>query len=211
MFEHVEKIVGPYKKPQTSFQSYDHRAPKVANHLMNLAASYLPEVAIEHIGSTAIAGCPGKGIIDLMALYPKGRLDVVNELFLAMGFQRQGKEFKNKFPDARPVMMGTFEYENTPFLVYIHVIQKDSYEAVRFRIFRDRLNSDTELLSAYIDEKKRIISEGITDTDDYAEMKQSIIQRILGTDYDESTHIRPFINHMTAEQRNSADAKKRRG
>jgi len=101
-----------------------------------------------------------------------------------MGFQRQGKEFKNRLPDARPVMMGTFEYENTSFLVYIHVIQKDSYEAVRFRIFRDRLAGDTELLSAYIDEKKRIISEGITDTDDYAEMKQSIIQRILGTDYE---------------------------
>ena len=97
MFEHVEQIIGPYKKPQASFQPYDHRAPQVAKHLIKLAESYLPEVTIEHVGSTAIAGCPGKGIIDLMALYPKGRLDVVKELFLAMGFQRQGKEFRNRF------------------------------------------------------------------------------------------------------------------
>jgi len=185
MFEHVEKIIGPYKKPQASFQPYDHRAPHVANHLMKLAESYLPKVTIEHIGSTAITGCPGKGIIDLMALYPKGHLNVVKQLFLAMGFQRQGKEFKNRFPDTRPVVMGTFEYEKTSFLVYVHVINEDSYEAVRFRIFRDRLDSDTELLSAYIAEKKRILSEGVTDTDDYAEMKQSIIKRILGYDYDE--------------------------
>ena len=187
MFEHVEKVIGPYKKPQASFQPYDKRAPIVAKHLMKLIELYLTEVTIEHIGSTAIQGCPGKGIIDLMALYPKERLDVVNELFLAMGFQRQGKEFKNRFPDSRPVMMGTFDYDNKSFLVYIHVIQKDSYEAIRFRIFRDRLDSDAELLSAYIAEKKRIISEGITDTDDYAEMKQSIIQRILVSDYDEKT------------------------
>ena len=111
MFENVEKIIGPYKKPQASFQPYD-----------------------------------------------------------PMAFQRQGKEFKNRFPDERPVLMGTFAHENTSFLVYIHVIQNDSHEAVRFRIFRDRLSSDNELLSAYIAEKRRIISEGITDTDDYADL-----------------------------------------
>lgn len=188
MFEHVEKIIGPYKKPQVSFQPYDHRAPQVANHLIKLAESYLPKVTIEHIGSTAIAGCPGKGIIDLMALYPKGHLNVVKQLFFAMGFQRQGKEFRNRFPDTRPVMMGTFEYEKTSFLVYVHVINEDSYEAVRFRIFRDRLCNDSELLSAYIADKNRIVLEGVTDTDDYAEMKKSIIQQILGDDYDEKNH-----------------------
>ena len=188
MFKHVEKIIGPYQKPQATFHPYDHRSPEVAKHLIKLAESYLPEVTIEHIGSTAITGCPGKDIIDLMALYPKGRLDVVKELFLAMGFQRQGKEFRNRFPDTRPVMMGTFEFDNKSFLVYIHVIQEDSYEAVRFRIFRDRLCNDSELLSAYIAEKKRIILEGIVDTDEYAEMKRSIIQRILGDDYDEKNH-----------------------
>ena len=67
------------------------------------------------------------------------------------------------------------------------MIQEDSYEAVRFRIFRDRLGSDTELLSSYIAEKKRIISEGVIDTDDYAEMKQAITQRILGCDYDDKS------------------------
>jgi len=155
--------------------------------LIILAESYLPEVTIEHIGSTAIPECPGKGIVDLMALYPEESLDVVKEFFLTIGFQRQGKEFKNRFPDSRPVMMGTFEYANKSFLVYIHVIQKDSYEALRFPIFRDRLASNTELLSAYITEKKRIISEGVLDTDDYAEMKQSIIRLILGSEYDEKT------------------------
>lgn len=185
MVEDVEKIIGPYKKPKASFQQYDPNAPKVASFLKKQIEAHLPEVTIEHVGSTAIPGCPGKGVVDLMALYPEGGLDDVKRLLLAMGFQRQGKEFRNRFPDSRPVYMGTFEYDRTSFLVYVHVILFDSYEAVRFRIFRDRLCNNSELLSEYIAVKKSIISQGVVDTDVYAEMKQSIIKRILGDDYDE--------------------------
>ncbi len=185
MFQHVVKIIGPYKKPNASFHSYDPRAPEVALLLKKRIETSMPEITIEHIGSTAIPGCPGKGVVDLMGLYPNEHLDVIKALLMAMGFQRQGKEFKNRFPDTRPVFMGTLEYDKTSFLIYVHVILHDCYEAVRFRIFRDRLCNDSELLRAYISEKKRIISEGVVDTDDYAELKKSIVQRILGDDYDE--------------------------
>jgi GrpB-like predicted nucleotidyltransferase (UPF0157 family) len=184
MVENVEKIIGPYKKPKATFHPYDNRAPKAAGHLKKIIESYMSKVTIEHIGSTAIPECPGKGVIDLMALYPTGHFDVIVGLLSSMGFQRQGKEFRNRFPDERPVMMGKFEYCDTPFLVYVHVIHEDSYEAVRFRIFRDRLANDSELLSEYIAEKKRILSEGVTNTDDYAELKRSIIEKILGDDYE---------------------------
>jgi len=191
MFEQVEKIIGLYEKPMAKFHPYDRRAPLVAKYFKNKIELYMPEITIEHIGSTAIRGCPGKGVIDLMALYPNDYLGIVSALLLTMGFQRQGMEFRNRFPDERPVMMGTYEYDNTSFLVYIHIIHEDSYEAVRFLIFRDRLRNDSELLSAYITEKQRIISEGVTDTDKYAEMKHSIVQRILGDDYGKDRHPKP--------------------
>ena len=186
MFEQVEKIIGPYTKPIAKFHPYERRAPEVAKLLKNKIELYLPDIIIEHIGSTAIPDCPGKGVIDLMALYPKGHLDIVNKLLFAMGFQRQGMEFKNRFPDERPVMMGTYEYDKTSFLIYIHIIHEAAYEAARFLIFRDRLRNDSELLSAYNVEKQRIIAEGVTDTDKYAEMKHSIVQQILGDDYGEN-------------------------
>ena len=151
----------------------------------------MQEITIEHIGSTAIPDCPGKGVIDMMALYPKEHFGIVYTLLLAMGFQRQGMEFRNRFPDERPVMMGTYKYDNTSFLIYIHIIHEDAYEADRFLIFRDRLRNDSELLSAYNVEKQRIIAEGVTDTDEYAEMKHSIVQRILGDDYGEDRHPKP--------------------
>ena len=185
MFEHVKKIMRSYEKPLAGFHSYDPRAPEVARIIKEKTECYLPEVTLEHIGSTAIPGCPGKGVIDMMALYPEGQLKTATSLLVAMGFQRQGLEFKNRFPDERPVFMGTFEYDNTSFLVYVHVIQEDAYEAVRFRIFRDRLCDDKGLLADYIKIKERIVSEGVTDTDKYAVMKQAIIKTILGDACDE--------------------------
>jgi GrpB-like predicted nucleotidyltransferase (UPF0157 family) len=182
-----KKIVGPYEKPEASFNPYDPRAPEVAAILKKRLESYSSKVIIEHIGSTAIPECPGKGIVDLMALYPDQHLDKAKKLLLAFGFRRQGKEFKNRFPDSRPVFMGTFEYDNTPFLIYVHVIREDSYEAVRFRIFRDRLRSDPELLSEYISVKKKIISRGVVDTDEYVELKRPVIRKILGEAYDEKS------------------------
>lgn len=186
MFEHIEKIVGPYERPKAEFNLYDPRAVTVAELLKDRIESALPIVIAEHIGSTAVPGCPGKGIVDMMVLYPEGCLEQIVSILKAMGFQRQGPEFRNRFPDDRPMMMGTLKYDNTPFLVYIHVIHKDSYEAVRFRIFRDRLRSDPELLEAYSDVKKKIIDEGTTNSDDYVERKRAIIEKILGDDYTEN-------------------------
>jgi len=185
MNKKVEKIIGPYEKPKASFHPYDPKAPVVAAILKKQIETHMPEVSIEHIGSTAIPDCPGKGVVDLMALYPNKRLDSIKSLLLKMGFQRQGIEFKNRFPDERPVFMGTYRYDKVSFLVYVHVIYQDSYEAVRFRIFRDRLCSNSELLFEYISVKKQIIAEGVADTDDYAEMKKNIIQKILDDDYED--------------------------
>jgi len=185
MFEHIEKIVWPYERPKAEFHPYDARAADVARIMKERIEAASPKMKVEHIGSTAVPDCPGKGIVDMMTLYPDGYFEQAVSLLNAMGFQRQGPEFRNRFPDERPVMMGTFEYDSTPFLVYIHVIHKDSYEAVRFRIFRDRLRSNPEHLAAYVDVKKKIIYEGISNSDEYVERKRAIIEEILGDDYTE--------------------------
>lgn len=53
----------------------------------------------------------------------------------------------------------------------------------RFRLFRDRLSSDAGLLAAYCEVKRRIISDGVTDTDEYAVRKRQIVHQILGADH----------------------------
>jgi GrpB-like predicted nucleotidyltransferase (UPF0157 family) len=49
----------------------------------------LPEVIVEHVGSTAVPGCAGKGAIDLLVPYREGELEPVKEILEQLGFQRQ--------------------------------------------------------------------------------------------------------------------------
>src|SRR5229473_1531214 len=61
----------PIKPP--ACVEYDPRVVEVAHEIMQMISAALPPVTVEHIGSTSVPGCAGKGIIDLMVLYPDGQ------------------------------------------------------------------------------------------------------------------------------------------
>jgi GrpB-like predicted nucleotidyltransferase (UPF0157 family) len=67
----------------------DLGAPAAAAALAQFLRERLAAAVVEHIGSTAVFGCAGKGIIDLAVLYPEGQLATVRERIDALGFQRQ--------------------------------------------------------------------------------------------------------------------------
>jgi len=48
----------------------------------------LPDITVEHVGSTAVSGCAGKGVIDLLIPYRKGGLEPDKETLKELGFQR---------------------------------------------------------------------------------------------------------------------------
>ena len=84
-----ERIVGPYEDRQAACQGYDSRAVEVAQRVAASIRSHLPGVTVEHIGSTSVPGCAGKGIVDLMLVYPDGQLAAAWDVLDALGFQRQ--------------------------------------------------------------------------------------------------------------------------
>ena len=45
---------------------------------------------VEHIGSTSVPGCAGKGIIDLMVLYPVGGLEHARQVLDSLGVSNAG-------------------------------------------------------------------------------------------------------------------------
>ena len=70
----IERIIGPYENRQAVCQEYDRRAVEVAQRVAVSIRPHLPGVTVEHIGSTSVPGCAGKGIVDLMLVYPEGQL-----------------------------------------------------------------------------------------------------------------------------------------
>ncbi len=185
MFESVTPIATPAGKPRAGFCEWDVSYAEVADRVTRAVESASGAVSIDHVGSTAVPGCPGKGVVDLTALYDPGKLDEAKALLNALGFVPQTSDFHPPWPAHRPMLLGYVRYKDATYLVYVHVVARDSYEAKRFRIFRDRLRDDEEIRAKYVEVKRSIIARGITDTDEYAVLKRPIIHEILGDRYSE--------------------------
>jgi len=75
--------------------------------------------------------------------------------------------------------VGSMEYDGIRFRIHAHVIASDSPEVVELRTFRDRLRSEPMLLEQYVALKRKIITEGVTDSLDYSIRKAEFIAATL--------------------------------
>lgn len=172
-------VIEPANKPKAEYREWDPRYPQVVDALLRDLRPLPAYLEIEHIGSTAIQGCGGKGVIDLLGLYSEGRLVETKAYLLGIGFGRQGPEFARPWPEERPMYLGNYRWANEPFLIYLHVVCHNSPEIARFRLFLDRLRQNPDLVGEYSAQKHAIIAEGVDDTDEYRIRKRRIIHKIL--------------------------------
>lgn len=167
-----------YEVPAEAFRPYDPRSPEVARRVIDLIQERMPDAEVEHIGSTAIPGCAGKGVIDLMLLYQPGRLAAGRETLDGMGFQRH--TLPGAFPEERPVRIGTIEHDGDVFRLHVHVIAADSPEVAEQRRFCDTLRADPALMAAYVARKQAVLAAGVTSGSEYSDGKDSFIRGVVG-------------------------------
>jgi GrpB-like predicted nucleotidyltransferase (UPF0157 family) len=156
---------------------YDPLAAEVAQLIGKKIGASLPAVTVEHIGSTAVPGCAGKGIVDLMVVYPEGQLCVVKQTLADLGFQRQ--QVGHIMPESRPMRVGSLEYHGRTFPLHVHVIASASEEVEALRRFRERLRHDPALMSAYVAWKRAIVDAGVTDRALYTRQKSVFVEAVL--------------------------------
>lgn len=176
--------IGPYEAPESpkvvDLRPWDPRAPAAADSLTRILQAALPGIAIEHVGSTSVPGCDGKGILDLMLLIPLGRLSEVCAIIDGMGFQHQsgGK----RHPDSRPMREGSFKFDGSVFRLHVHLIPESSAEVDRLRKFRDRLTANPQLIALYVEQKRRLVDARISDRSTYTLGKTAFIESILASE-----------------------------
>jgi GrpB-like predicted nucleotidyltransferase (UPF0157 family) len=146
----------------------------VAKRIAAMILADAPNLTVEHFGSTVVPGCAGKGIVDLMVLYPAGGLARARSILDALGFQKQNS--RDPWPEERPMRVGAIGHEGELFDIHAHVIAADTEEAAQLLGFRDRLRADAPLLAAYVAAKRSIVGRGITDSLDYCMAKGEFIQ-----------------------------------
>ena len=168
----------PYANSGAAYVSYDPAAIDVARAVGTLIESRAPWSKVEHIGSTAIPGCAGKGIVDIMVMYPRDRLEATRAAIDALGFQPQ--QSGHIFPNERPMRIGAIDHEGKRYRLHAHVIATASPEVESLRRFRDLLRADSSLRDAYQDKKRAILQSGLREPRAYTQAKGEFITAVIG-------------------------------
>jgi GrpB-like predicted nucleotidyltransferase (UPF0157 family)/mannose-6-phosphate isomerase-like protein (cupin superfamily) len=173
----IDPSIGPYEKGPAACHEHDPRSAEVARKVAALIEPHLAGAVVEHVGSTSVPGCAGKGIVDLMLVYPDGQLAAARDVLDALGFQRQtGRE---PFPEDRPMRKGSLLHDGTRFNLHVHVLAASSAEVQELRTFRDRLRADAAFMAAYVAAKRAILADGCTDRLEYTNRKSLFITEAL--------------------------------
>ena len=169
--------IGKYMYRPAEYLPYDHESPRVADSVARMILAADARLRVEHVGSTAVPGCWGKGIVDLVLLYPIGRLAEARETLDRLGFQQQtGAE---PFPETRPLRVAGVEYLGRDYRVHVHVLEEGCAEAGDLIKFRDLLRSNVGLRRAYEMEKRVILSRGVSKSIQYSKAKGEFIRTAL--------------------------------
>jgi len=171
-------LILPYAGSRTGYVEYDPGAAGAAAEAAALIEAAVPWLEVEHIGSTAVPDCAGKGIVDLMALYPAGKLAATRIAIDGIGFQRQ--KIGHIFPEERPMRVGAIVHAGKRYRLHLHVIGANSPEKETLRRFRDALRADPALRDAYQAKKRAILLSGLREPKDYTHAKGEFINSVIG-------------------------------
>lgn len=174
--------VGPYVFTQyqdatAADEPYDPRYPAVADLLTRMMLDVFPGAVVEQIGSTAIPGCAGKGVVDMMCVYPTGSLDVAKRAVESLGYQLFLAP--DPFPPERPVYVGVVDFEGESYRTHMHLMPEGWPEIETQRIFRVRLKANPALVDEYVKLKRAVLSAGVEDSGAYNAGKNAFIKDVI--------------------------------
>jgi 5-(carboxyamino)imidazole ribonucleotide synthase len=149
--------IRPYERLPARLSPWDERIPGVVAELRRLITRARPDLVVEHVGSTAVPGLPGKGIVDLAVEVPPDLIPAVTVDLEGLGFERQAG--LASFPPTRPLLLGAIDHGDATFRVHVHIIPPARGELVELRGFRDALLADGSLRDAYLATKRRLVEE----------------------------------------------------
>jgi GrpB-like predicted nucleotidyltransferase (UPF0157 family) len=168
--------IGRYLPMPVQVHQADPHAPEVARRLIALIATRWPATPAEHIGSSAVPGLAGKGIIDLLLAAQPAQVPAITKALFGLGFQPQ---VPAAFPATRPMLWGTFRHGTTEYLAHVHVVPAGSLEVAALRGFRDALRADPRLRRRYAALKRAIVEGGPVDPVTFTRAKHDWIAATL--------------------------------
>jgi GrpB-like predicted nucleotidyltransferase (UPF0157 family) len=149
-----DRPIGPYERRTVSVGPWDPRVVEVAARVAAIIEARRPDLRIEHIGSTAVPGLPGKGIVDLGTEADASDIPAITEAMYELGFGPQPGP--DPWPLTRPMHVGSYTHDGTEFRIHFHVHPRGGDFPQDLK-FRDALRADPALAEGYAKVKSEIV------------------------------------------------------
>jgi len=156
---------------------YDGEAPKIFEDIKCFLCNVLPhEIEVEHVGSTAVVGLAGKGIIDLMIVTKREHMEETVKLLELKGYRYNPNGGR---PPERLFVSGPYRYKGKELHIHIHITFFGSKEHEDKLLFRDYLKRHPGEAGRYYELKKQWSIEAGSDGSKYTEFKTSYVNEVL--------------------------------
>lgn len=156
-----------------SIQDYDATAPQLFEEARRVLQNLLPEAEIHHVGSTAIPGLGGKGIIDIMIAIPNWDDKVAaGKKLMDLGFTHVHKEIAGRIFMSR--VGDTIKND-----VHLHLTYIGSPDYINFLAFRDYLRKNPEEAANYQKQKHQWLKSASGHRQYYTAQKTGYINNVL--------------------------------
>jgi GrpB-like predicted nucleotidyltransferase (UPF0157 family) len=132
-------------------------------------------LAIEHVGSTAVAGLPSKPIIDLLVGVPS--LEEAKERCIGP-IEELGYVYKRDYASWLPGELFFRKGPPGPWTHHVHLMEPSHPRWEALMVFRDYLRAHPEAAQAYADIKRALATSSIDDIEAYRTGKSTFVEDI---------------------------------
>jgi 5-(carboxyamino)imidazole ribonucleotide synthase len=177
----ASKAIAPYGTATLAIEAWDPGTVEVARRVADLVHERRPDVTVDHIGSSAVPGLPGKNVVDLGMDVEQDDVAAVTALLEELGFEAM--RGPRAFPPTRPLLIGALDHGGRLYRIHAHVHPRGNRafggEHARDLGFRDALRADPVLREEYAARKRAIQAGGVTSTMRYSLAKTEWIRGAL--------------------------------
>lgn len=165
-----------YQLIDSKLHPYNLQYPKIYQKIKDLITQLLPNLEIEHIGSTAIPSIYSKSIIDILIPCLQADFSYIISQLKNLGFQTT--PFKN-IPEDRPMLVAGINYKQKFYNIHLHLTPRNSEVHLDNIYFRDQLRQNPKLAKKYERIKKETVAAGKVEPTEYNLAKSPFIKSVL--------------------------------
>ncbi len=173
----------PYQPKDVVFDQYDPQIPAVFTAVQKILRQHMGEVVVEHIGSTAIPGMPGKNVINVLIPVEQERFGELLDTLDTLGFMEHPYVVE---PEDRPLRVAEIEHGRGVYGIHLHLTPHGSKDHRNALYFRDYLRGHPEAQKAYAALKETALKKSVGNPSKYRELKNQFIEQILARMTDEA-------------------------